>query len=245
MKPSLSIIIPAYNEQARLPETLRRIFEYLHAKRQENTEVLVVDDGSSDGTVAAAERFNAQHENLRVLRNPGNRGKGYAVRHGMLEAEGEWRLFTDADLSAPIEELDKLYCAVQRTGAEVAIGSRAVDRSLIEVHQSAFRETAGKFFNVVMQATLGLPFADTQCGFKLFAGEAAQRIFSLQRMERFGFDAEVLFIAGQLGYKIEEVPVRWRHVEGTKISLASGADSFADLARVRLNHLRGFYNPKN
>ena len=244
MRPSLSIIIPAYNEQARLPETLCRIFDYLAETHRSGTEVLVVDDGSSDGTIEAAAAFQSQHEGFRILRNPGNRGKGYAVRHGMLEAQGEWRLFTDADLSAPIEEVEKLCRAVRRSGAQVAIGSRAVDRSLIEVHQSAFRETAGKFFNVVMRSTLGLPFADTQCGFKLFAGDAAERIFGLQRLERFGFDAEALFIAYQLGYKIEEVPVRWRHVEGTKVGLASGADSFADLARVRMNHWRGLYDPK-
>src|SRR4051812_43022962 len=141
-----------------------------------------------------ATELASRHPSVRVLRNPGNRGKGYSVRHGMLEAKGEWALFTDADLSAPIEELEKLFSAVEGSGAAIAIGSRALDRSLVGVHQPIFREYAGRFFNLVMRAITGLKFKDTQCGFKLFRRDAAHAIFERQQLERFGFDAEVLFI---------------------------------------------------
>ena len=171
-----------------------------------------------------------------MLQNPGNRGKGYAVRHGMLEAEGEWVLYTDADLSAPIEEFDKLCVAAASGHAQVAIGSRALDRSLVQVHQAAFREYSGRFFNLVMRMVTGLPFRDTQCGFKLFRREAAQAIFSRQKLDGFSFDVEDLYIAKKLGIPVVEVPVRWRNVEGTKVSLASGLRSFQDLVLIRRLH---------
>jgi glycosyltransferase involved in cell wall biosynthesis len=178
---------------------------------------------------------------VRVLRNPGNRGKGYSVRHGMMEARGEWRLFTDADLSAPIEELEKLWEAMQRDGSQVAIGSRALDRSLIGVHQPSIREGAGRVFNAVMRAVVGLQIADTQCGFKLFQGAAALRIFPLQQLERFGFDVEILFIAKKQGFRISEVPVRWNHVDGSKVGMLTGLHAFSELAAVRWNNLKGKY----
>ncbi|MGH9662111.1 MAG: dolichyl-phosphate beta-glucosyltransferase, partial [Bryobacteraceae bacterium] len=164
MTRSLSIVIPAYNEERRLPATLDRINAYLDAQKPAFAEIVVVNDGSRDGTAATAEG----RPRVRVLHNPGNRGKGYSVRHGMLEAKGAWSLISDADLSAPIEELGKLFEAVERSSAKVAIGSRAIDRSLIGVHQPALREYAGRAFNVVMRLATGLPFRDTQCGFKLF-----------------------------------------------------------------------------
>jgi dolichyl-phosphate beta-glucosyltransferase len=238
---SLSIIVPAYNEEARLPETLRRIEEYVEQSGWSFHEILVVDDGSSDGTLAGAAAFAANNPCIRLLQNPGNRGKGYSVRHGMLEAQGDWCLFTDADLSAPIEELEKLWVAVEREKADVAIGSRALDRSLIGIHQPGFRETAGKIFNLIMQISTGLPFADTQCGFKLFRRDAAQKIFSRQLLDRFGFDVEVLFVARKRGYKTVEVPVRWNHAEGSKVGMFTGLHAFAELAQVRLNDLRGRY----
>jgi len=197
---SISIVVPAYNEQARLPETIRRIQAYLYNTEWFFHEILIVDDGSTDGTVAAAEEFAREYPNIRVLRNPGNRGKGYSVRHGMREALGEWRLFTDADLSAPIEELERLWAAMQRDQSDVAIGSRALDRSLIGVHQPGIRESAGKLFNQVMRAVVGLNVADTQCGFKLFRGTAALEIFPRQTQDRFGFDVEILFIAKKHGF---------------------------------------------
>jgi dolichyl-phosphate beta-glucosyltransferase len=239
---SISIIVPAYNEQARLPETLRRIEEYFSQSEWAFHEILVVDDGSTDGTLEAARQFAADNRAIRVLSNPGNRGKGYSVRHGMLEARGEWRLFSDADLSAPIGEIDKLWSAIQRDRAEIAIGSRAIDRSLIGVHQPGVRETAGKVFNLVMRAVTGLPIADTQCGFKLFRGDIANEVFSLQTLERFGFDVEVLYIAHRHGYRIAEVPVRWNHAEGSKVGMMTGLHAFGELAQVRWNDLRGRYD---
>ncbi len=238
---SISIIIPAYNEQARLPETLRRIEDYFRTANWDFHEILVVDDGSKDATADAALTFAASNPNVRVLRNPGNHGKGYSVRHGMLEARGDWRLFSDADLSAPIEELEKLRCAVATGNFEVAIGSRALDRSLIGVHQPGFRETMGRFFNLVMRLATGLDIADTQCGFKLFRADVAKEVFSRQQLERFGFDAEVLFIARKRGYRIAEIPVRWNHVEGSKVGMLTGLHAFGELAEIRVNSLRGKY----
>jgi dolichyl-phosphate beta-glucosyltransferase len=240
LTPSLSIIIPAYNEEKRLPATLETVTKYLAARDWPFYEIIVVDDGSKDGTVAAAARFQHQPHPVRILKNPGNRGKGYAVRHGMLEAAGEWLLFSDADLSTPIEEFEKLYSAAGDS-APIAIGSRALDRSLIGVHQSPFRERAGQFFNFAMRAALGLDIHDTQCGFKLFRRDAARAVFSRQRLERFSFDAEILYIARKLGILAVEVPVRWNNVEGTKVSMWSGAQSFLDLITIRANSLRGNY----
>jgi len=239
---SLSIVIPAYNEEQRLPGTLACVLDYLRRRQWSFAEILVVDDGSRDGTASVVEQARQAEPAIRLLRNPSNRGKGYSVRHGMLEAKGDWILFSDADLSAPIEELDKLLEVARAQGASVVIGSRALDRSLIEVHQSAFRETAGRIFNLLMRALTGLPFKDTQCGFKLFEGRVAKEVFRRQRLERFGFDAEVLFIARLRGCRMAEVPVRWRHSEGTKVSLfRDSVEMFVDLLRVRWNQACGRY----
>ena len=242
---SLSIIIPAYNEETRLPSTLLEVTNYLAVSEWRPVEVLVVDDGSSDGTVQVAQRHAESVARngcrIRVLRNPGNHGKGFAVRHGMQEGVGDWLLFTDADLSTPIAELEKLWAAVQAGDVAVAIGSRALDRSLIGVRQPEFRERAGQIFNWVMRIVLRLPLHDTQCGFKLFRQDAARAVFERQKLDRFGFDAEALFIARKLGFEIREVPVRWNDVAGSKVSMLSGARGFADLVRVRLNDLRGIY----
>ena len=204
-------------------------------------EIVVVDDGSSDRTAEVAEALRDEYPELRVLRNPGNRGKGYAVRHGMLECRGEWALFTDADLSSPIEELDNLWQAAGREEAQVAVGSRALDRKLIGVHQSWFRENVGKVFNLVMRVVTGLPFHDTQCGFKLFEAAAARDIFRRQLLEGFGFDVEVLFIGQHLGYRQIEVPVRWNDVAGTTMTTWRGLTAFLELLLVRWNHIRGRY----
>lgn len=224
-----------------MPGTLDRIIEYMQTAGWERWEIIVVDDGSTDGTAATAEAAHCANAQVRVLRNPGNRGKGYAVRHGILESKMEWRLLTDADLSAPIEELGKLWNAVKDGQAAVAIGSRALDRSLIGVHQPGFRETAGKVFNFVMRAFIGLHIHDTQCGFKLFRGDAAQRAFERQQIERFGFDVEALFVAQKSGYRIAEIPVHWNHVDGSKVGMLNGAQSFIDLAKIRWYQLIGKY----
>jgi glycosyltransferase involved in cell wall biosynthesis len=238
---SVSIVIPAYNEENRLPATLDRVSGYLERGGWEFAELLIVDDGSTDATVQIAESFAARVRHARVLCNRANRGKGYSVRHGMLEARGEWALFSDADLSAPIEELDKLWSAAERAKAQIAIGSRALDRSLIGVHQNPVRETAGKVFNRWVRAITALPFWDTQCGFKLFEARAAREIFRRQRLERFGFDVEVLFIARLLGYSTIEVPVRWNDMAETKVSTLSGLSAFFDPVRVRMNQWGGKY----
>jgi glycosyltransferase involved in cell wall biosynthesis len=236
LRRSISIIIPAYNEAQRLPGTMQKVLEYLGRSAWDFAEIVVVDDGSRDGTAEAARAAGA-----RVLENPGNRGKGYTVRHGMLEARGEWALFTDADLSAPIEELDKLWSAAASAQAQVAIGSRAVDRSLVGVHQPFFREAMGRFFNLVVRLITGLPFHDTQCGFKLFEARAAREIFGRQRLDGFGFDVEVLYIARRLGCRAVEVPVRWNDVVGTKVSLWRGMTAFLDPLKVRWNGVTGKY----
>ncbi len=236
MRRSISIIIPAFNEENRLPATLKKVREYLSRTEWEFAEIVVVDDGSRDATAQAAREAGA-----RVLQNPGNRGKGYTVRHGILEAKGEWALFTDADLSAPIEELEKLWGAAEREHAQAAIGSRALDRSLIGVRQPPFREFVGRAFNVFMRLATGLPFHDTQCGVKLFESGAAREVFSRQRLDGFGFDVEALYIACHLGHRVLEIPVRWNDVAGTKVSLWRGVQAYLDPLKVRWNAVRGRY----
>ena len=238
---TLSIVIPAYNEERRLPATLDVVFNWLEASPYGDVEVLVVDDGSTDATAAVVESRAATEPRLRLVQNPGNRGKGFAIRHGMLQAKGDWILFSDADLSAPIDELPKLLAAAQEQGAAIAIGSRALDRSLIGVHQSQWREMSGILFNRIMRVITGLPFSDTQCGFKLFRRDAARRVFPLQRLDGFSFDVEDLFVAHTLGIPTIEVPVRWNNVEGTKVGLMQGVASFLDLLRIRWNWLQGHY----
>jgi dolichyl-phosphate beta-glucosyltransferase len=198
---------------------------------------VVIDDGSTDRTASVASRYSG----VRLLTNPGNRGKGYSVRHGMLEANGDWLLLSDADLSTPIEEVEKLWEAAGKAGAQVVIGSRALNRTLIGVHQPWAREYVGRFFNVFMRALTDLPFHDTQCGFKLFERNAARSIFERQLLNGFGFDVEVLLLANKLGYRTVEVPVRWNDVPGTKVSTLLGLDAFADVFRVRWNQLTGKY----
>lgn len=233
---SLSIVIPAYNEEGRLPKTLRRVLDWVERAGFSFCEVIVVDDGSRDGTARVVEEFAKEHASVRLLRNPGNRGKGYAVRHGMLKAEGEWILYSDADLSTPIEEVAKLCRAAGEQGAVVAIGSRAIDRTLVEVHQPALRELSGRTFNLVMKLVTGLRFQDTQCGFKLYRADAAREIFSRQKQEGFSFDVEDLLIARKLKLRAVEVPVRWANVEGTKVQLGQGMKSFVDLVQIRMDH---------
>lgn len=235
---TLSIVIPAYNEERRLPATLDRILGWVQRAPLRVAEVLVVDDGSRDGTAALVE---ARGGIVRLVRNPGNRGKGFAVRNGMLAASGDWILSTDADLSSPIEELDKLLAAARQKDAVVAIGSRALDRRLVKKHQPLLREVSGRAFNIVMRLATGLPFRDTQCGFKLFRQDAARAIFSRQLEDGFSFDVEDLVIARLLRLRAVEVPVEWSNVEGTKVGLAQGMQSFADLMRIRARALRGQY----
>ncbi len=251
-RPELSIIIPAYNEEKRLSRTLARIRDYFatentapDALQLDGIEILIVDDGSTDGMASIAQDWEQQMPGVRLIRNDRNRGKGYSVKHGMLQARGRIALFTDADLSSPIEESRQLFAAL-RAGNDVAIGSRALDRSLITVHQSGFRETAGIIFNGFVRIFTGLPFHDTQCGFKAFVLDRTRIIFEQQRIERFGFDPEILFIAKQHGLRIAEVPVHWAHDEATKVHVfRDSLLMFSDLAVIRWNSLLGRYPKTN
>ncbi len=235
----LSIIVPSFNEEARLPASLDLIAAFVSSANR-STEVLVVDDGSNDRTAEVAAAFADRIPNLRVLKNGENRGKGYSVRHGMQEARGEYVLFTDADLSAPIEEADKLLSALQQY--DIAIGSRALNRDLIDVHESPFREFAGIIFNRIVRIVLWLPFVDTQCGFKAFRRERCRIIFEQQRIERFGFDPELLYLARHHGLKATEIPVRWSHSPATKINMMRDSiQMFVDVFTIRSNSLLGRY----
>ena len=240
--PELSIVIPAFNEELRLPATLERIAAYLKSSHRD-VEVLVVDDGSRDRTAALAESLRNQIPTLRVVPNGVNRGKGYSVRHGVQEARGRIVLFTDADLSAPIEEADKLVDALEQF--DVAIGSRAVNRGLITVHESPFREFAGIIFNKIVRLILRLPFVDTQCGFKAFVRERCQILFEQQTIERFGFDPELLYLARHHGLRAVEIPVRWGHSPATKVNmLRDSLQMFLDVFVIRWNSLCGRYPRK-
>src|SRR4029077_6628605 len=218
-----------------------RIDAYLSA-RPWQVEILIVDDGSSDRTSEIVSASQQKYPGLRLVSNGRNRGKGFSVRHGMLEARGEITLFSDADLSTPIEEADKLLAALREQGYDAAIGSRALDRSLIEVHQSVIREQAGIFFNRLVRWILGIEFSDTQCGFKAFRRERARIIFEQQRIERFGFDPEILFLAKRNGLRVAEIPVRWSHDAATKVSVvADGMRMLLELLVIRWNAMRGLY----
>lgn len=233
--PDLSIVIPAYNEELRLPATLESIAAFLSTLPGE-TEVIVVDDGSRDKTSTVAQSFLTKIPSIRVVPNGVNRGKGYSVRHGMMEARGRFVLFTDADLSAPIEEAPKLLDALQKY--DVAIGSRALDRRLIEVHESRFREFAGIIFNTIVRVVLRLPFVDTQCGFKAFRREPCRVIFEQQSIERFGFDPELLYLARHHGLRTVEIPVRWAHSPATKVNMfRDSVQMFLDVFTIRWNAL--------
>lgn len=244
-KPLLSVIIPAYNEAARLPRTLEATCVYLDA-RGTAYEVLVVDDGSTDDTAAVAKEWTnrpAQPESkLQVLRYEQNRGKGHAVRHGVLRASGERVLYMDADLATPIEEIEKLEAALADGTTQVAIGSRPLRQSELLVRQPWYREMLGRGFNQVVQALATPGIQDTQCGFKLLNGEAARHIFSRCQLDGFSFDVEALFLVRKLGYRIAEVPVRWAHQEGAAAFATKGAylrhgiRMLAELRRIRRIH---------
>jgi glycosyltransferase involved in cell wall biosynthesis len=236
-----SIVIPAYNEGARLASTLERVLAYVRQQGWD-AEVIVVNDGSRDNTAEIVRSFAQKDPMLRLAENPGNRGKGYAVRNGMLNARGEIILFSDADLSSPIEEMPKLLRALE-AGADIAIGSRWLRAELQTQRQSLHRQLFGRIFNGLNRTILGLRFKDTQCGFKAFTRKAAQTILPLQQIERWGFDPEILFVARKFGFRVTEVPVRWGHVGGTRINpLVDGARMFQEMLRIRLNDLEGKYN---
>jgi glycosyltransferase involved in cell wall biosynthesis len=236
----ISIVIPAYNEGARLGPTLDRVLAFVHEQNWD-AEVVVVDDGSRDNTADLVRQYSEKNGIVRLLQNPGNHGKGYSVRNGVLNAQGAIVLFTDADLSSPIEEAPKLIEAIQ-AGADVAIGSRWLRTELQTQRQSVARQIMGRAFNVLLRILLRLPFKDTQCGFKAFRRSAAKVLFPLQKIEGWGFDPEILFLACKLNLKVAEVPVVWAHDEGTRINpLADGSKMILEMMRIRWYSVTGKY----
>jgi dolichyl-phosphate beta-glucosyltransferase len=239
---SYSIVLPAYNEGERIAVTLDKIFTYAEQSGWQ-CEVIVVNDGSRDDTAKIVRQYAARHPNLILLENPGNRGKGYSVRNGMLHAHGDVLLFSDADLSSPIAESEKLLMAI-RNGADVAIGSRWLNTDLQIQRQPLYRQLFGRIFNLSLRLILGLKFKDTQCGFKAFTRQAAQCLFALQKVERWGFDPELLYLARRFRLSVEEIPVQWSHREGTRIHpLRDGIRMFGDVLKIRWNALSGKYEP--
>jgi dolichyl-phosphate beta-glucosyltransferase len=236
----LSIVIPAYNEAGRIAGPLRILAGYLPA-RHPSTEIVVVDDGSTDDTAGTVTAIGAELSlPVRVVKSPANRGKGHAVRTGMLAARGTLILMTDADLSTPIDELEKLLAAVHG-GADVAIGSRKMAGAVIEEHQPALREAMGRVFTWLTQRLI-IQVSDVTCGFKLFRRDAARAVFSRATLDDWSFDAEALFLVRRLGYTLVEVPVRWRDAAGTKVNRGRDAvRSALGLVRIRWNHARGRY----
>ena len=242
-RPRISIVIPAFNEGARIGNALRQVLHCVH-ERGWHAEILVVNDGSTDRTASIVEEFAQVHPEVRLLNNDRNRGKGFSVRHGVLHAVGEIVMFTDADLSAPMEEAELLFAAL-RQGADIAIGSRWLERNRQTLKQPLYRQFFGRCFNAITRLVMGLPFADTQCGFKAFRRPVAQTIFQLQRIERWGFDPELLFIALKRGYKIQEVPVTWGHDERSRLSyLKDGIKMLEDIAYIRWEAFAGAYDRK-
>jgi dolichyl-phosphate beta-glucosyltransferase len=242
-RPRISIVIPAYNEGARIGNALRQVLHCVHECGW-HAEILVVNDGSKDRTAYIVEEFAQVHPEVRLLNNDRNRGKGYSVRHGVLHAVGEIVMFTDADLSAPMEEAERLFSALDQ-GADIAIGSRWLERNRQTLKQPLYRQFFGRCFNAITRLVMGLPFADTQCGFKAFRRPVAQTIFQLQRIERWGFDPELLFIALKRGYKIQEVPVTWGHDERSRLSyLKDGIKMLEEIAYIRWEAFAGAYDRK-
>ena len=243
MKMKYSIVIPAYNEEERLPSTLEDTLAFLDQKGVEY-EVIVVDDGSSDGTAELVQKFAKNSPRVRLLTYPKNRGKGYAVRLGMLNARGNVVLYADADGATPIEEIERLQRAVDQ-GAEVVIGSRAMYSKETQVKTVIHRKILGRVFNGVVNFVVVPGIADTQCGFKMFPRAVAQDIFSRQRSEGFSFDVEVLFLAGKLGYKITEVPINWTNIPGSKVNLVKDSMlMLIDVFKFRLRDLFRGYKPQ-
>ncbi len=239
--PFLSIVIPAYNEAERIEQTLETVRNYLRSQSL-RAEVLVVNDGSRDRTGPLVAGCARHWPNLRLVDNPRNLGKGFSVRNGVLEAKGQVVLISDADLSAPIEEMCKLLDPIVRGKRDLTLGSRALDRSLIGTRQSAFREYAGRLFNRLVYLLTGLPFRDTQCGFKAFRREPMLPVLARQRIAGFGFDPEILFLARTRGLRLEEIPIRWNHAEGTKVRLLQdGVKMILGLFLIRWNQLTGRY----
>lgn len=241
-QPVLSIVIPAYNEEIRLPESLRKVAEYVAAK-DFSVEVLIVDNNSQDRTSAIIKEYTVKYPFMRGVFE-GTQGKGAAVRTGMLAAEGEYRFICDADLSMPIEELDK-FLQPQLGGYDIAIASREA-RGAVRYNEPWYRHLMGRVFNTIVRLFAIPGLQDTQCGFKMFRGDVADNIFPLQTMDGWSFDVEILYAARLWGYKIVEVPINWYYGENTRISpLHDSMDMFAEVFKIRRNGKQGLYAPPN
>lgn len=240
MEPTYSIVIPAYNENRRIAATLDQVLAFVKVENWD-AEVIVVNDGSRDDTAEIVRGYMQRNPAVRLVENPGNRGKGYSVRNGMLHAVGAFVLFSDADLSAPIAEAEKLFAAL-RAGADVAFGSRWARRELQVIAQPFYRRVLGRVFNLLLRLVLGLPYKDTQCGFKAFTRAATQAVFPRQTRERWGFDPEILYIARRQGLRVVEVPVAWSHAGYSQLHpFRDGMRMFNDILRVRWNAWLGRY----
>jgi len=237
--PFLSIVIPAYNEEIRFKKTLPIIMDYFSGQNY-TWELVIVDDGSADGTADIHKNYFDERQ-CRVVQLPRNKGKGHAVRIGVASARGSRVLISDADLSTPLKELEKLFLALDQ-GADIAIGSRSLAESNVVVRQRWYRQGMGRFFNTMVQALTIKGFVDTQCGFKCFEREKFLKVFSLMTIDRFSFDVELLYIAQKLGMKIREVPVEWHHVEASRVRIwVDPLYMFLGLLKIRLNDMRGIY----
>jgi dolichyl-phosphate beta-glucosyltransferase len=240
---TLSIIIPAFNEEQRLPAYLDKILAYLEQKTF-SFEIIVIDDGSTDSTAAMVERFAAKKPQVRLLKLPQNQGKGHAVKIGMLNAGGELKLFTDADGATPITEFERLRQAIEQ-GADVAVASRALNDESIIVQTKLHRKLIGTIFNFIVRTLAVKGIKDTQCGFKLFTAKSADTVFPIQRIYDFGFDVEILYLCQKKGFRILEVPVNWTDMPGTKVKvIRDSLRMFKDVLKIRLNDWRGAYRHK-
>ncbi|HXH61896.1 MAG TPA: dolichyl-phosphate beta-glucosyltransferase [Fimbriimonadaceae bacterium] len=243
-KPHLAVIVPAYNEEDRIAPTLARLHEYFVAQKY-TWKVVVVSDGSRDKTCEIVRAFASGHPGFELIDSQPNHGKGFVVRKGMMETEAEWLLFSDADLAAPIEEVEKLFIAVEK-GPPIAIGSRPLKESRLEVRQPWYRELAGRTFNLVVQTLAVKGIKDTQCGFKLFREDVAKDVFPRCKLDGYGFDFEALLIARDLGYEIAEIPIRWAHQEGSKVSMVrDGLRMICELFKLRLAGKRNRLKPRS
>jgi dolichyl-phosphate beta-glucosyltransferase len=236
-----SIIIPAYNEGERIGPSLEKVAAYVKQQLWD-AEIIVVNDGSRDNTAELVRTFAVKDPIVRLVENPGNRGKGYSVRHGMLEAKGDLLLLSDADLSSPISEASKLFDAITK-GADIAIGSRWLAAETQTQRQGMLRQFTGRAYNLLLRTVLGLKFKDTQCGFKAFTRKAAQAVFPAQRIERWGFDPEILFLARKRGLKVAEIPVAWANDDRSKLNpVTDSVRMFSEMLRVRWYSISGAYS---